>query len=122
MSKTEKTLHGDLDIISRKIENGMIAALPNVVKRETWDTKAGDIRCIFTVYENVARKEWTGSEFKDAPHYSLSLTLIDTGEEIRLCAITSGCNQGLYFIPGDGAEGALVAALNTALEIMDDIP
>lgn len=122
MSKFEKTLHGDLDVISRKIENGMIAALANTVKRESWTTTVGDVRCYATVYEKVARKEWTGSEFKDRPHYSLSLTLVDTGEEIRLCAITSGCNQGLYFIPGDGGEGALMASLKTALEIMDMIP
>ena len=121
MAKFEKTLHGDLDEIARKIGQGIPAIVPDTVKRDSWTTTAGNVRCIFTVFEKVARKEWTGTEYKDRPHYSLSVALVDTGEEIRLCAITAGSNQALYFIPGDGPEGALLGALKVTLEIMDKI-
>ena len=121
MAKFEKVLHGDLDEIDRKLSQCMGILSSDTVKRDSWTTTVGEVRCIFTVFEKVARKEWTGTEYKDRPHYSLSLALVDTGEEIRLCAITAGSNQALYFIPGDGPEGGLMGALKTALEIMDHI-
>ena len=121
MAKFEKVLHGDLDEIDRKIGQGIAAIASDTVKRDSWTTTAGDVRCIFTVFEKVARKIWEDGEYKDQPHYSLSVALVDTGEEIRLCAITAGSNQALYFIPGDGPEGGLMGALKTTLEILDQI-
>lgn len=121
MSKFETTLHGDLDEIERKISQCMGILAADTVKRDSWTTTVGDVRCIFDIFEKVARKIWKDGEYKDQPHYSLSLALVDTGQEIRLCAITAGSNQALYFIPGDGPEGELMGALKTALEILDNI-
>lgn len=121
MAKLEKTLHGDLDEIDRKIGQGITAVQDDIIIRDSWTTTSGNVRCIFTVFEKPARRTWEDGEYKEQPHYSLSLALVDTGEEIRLCAITAGSNKALYFIPGDGPEGGLMGALKTALEIMDQI-
>ena len=121
MAKFEKVLHGDLKEIDRKIGLGIAALSPNTGKRDSWTTTEGDVTCMFMVYEKNAPRVWVNGEHKDQPHYTLSITLVDTGKEIRLCAITAGCNQALYFIPGDGPEGSLMGALKTTLEIMNQI-
>ena len=121
MAKFEKVLHGDLKELERKITLGVTTVSPDTGKRDSWETTIGDVKCMFMVYEKNAPRVWVDGEHKDQPHYTLSITLLDTGKEVRLCAITGGCNQGLYFLPGDGPEGSLLGALKTTLEILDQI-
>lgn len=123
MPKVEKTLQGDIEDINKKLAHAICSNCALTTECGTWTTTAGDVKCIFTVFEKHAKKIWNKTEgkWKDQPHYVLSLTLIDTGEEVRLCAITSGSGQGTYFIPDAGPEGELMDVLNTALNVLDKI-
>lgn len=138
MPQMEKTLHGNVEEIKEKITFGIISncALTNV--RGTWDTTVGDVRCILVVYEKHAPKVYVGGKreappypttyhdefdndklYKAQPHYSMALTLLAQGEEVRLCAITSGSSQDMYFIPYSGGEYDLFEALDITLNTMD---
>ena len=121
MPKVEKTLQGDIDEIDKKLTHAICSICPLTTKRASWTTTAGGVKCILSVYEKHAKKVWDGEMWKDQPHYSLSVNLVDTGEEIRLCGITSGSSQEMYFIPDAGPEGELMDALNVSLEILDRI-
>ena len=119
MAQFEKTLKGNLDEIVEKITQGVTSLSPSTGTRGSWTTTAGDVKCAFLVFEKVAPRTWVGQEHKDQPHYTLSVTLVDTGEEIRLCAISAGSNLAPYFIPEAGPEGALLGALKTTVDILD---
>ena len=121
MAQHEAVLHGDLEEIERKLNLGIIALSPNTGKRGSWTTTVGNVRCDLLVYEKNAPRVWVNGEHVDQPHYSLSITLVDTGEEIRLCAITSGSNPAPYFLPGSGADAALLEPLKLTLEALDRI-
>ena len=121
MPQLEKTLQGDIEDINKKLAHSICSNCALTSKRGAWTTTVGDIKCIVTVFEKHAKKIWSGEEWKDQPHYALTLTLLDTGEEVRLFAITSGSGQGTYFIPDAGPEGELMDVLNTSLNILDKI-
>ena len=114
MGKMEKTLKRDLDELSRKIDHGVCSICPMTIKRDEWTTEAGGVKCIVKVFEKCSNK-------KDGNHASMAVTLVRTEEEVRLCAITSGTSNALFFIPYDGCEGELTAALDITLNILDDM-
>lgn len=123
MPQLEKTLHGDLDEIHRKLAHVICSVCSPTTKRGTWTTTAGDVRCILTVFEKHSKNIWNEKdrEWKLQPHCSMTLNLIDTGEEIRLFAITAGGSQELYYNPYPSLEGELIGALKIALDVMDDV-
>lgn len=123
MPKLEKVLHGDINKINDTLSNFMIFNCGLTNKRESWTTTFGDCKCIVSMFEKHAKRIWDdeAKEWKNQPHYGLSLTLIDTGEEIRLCGITCGSGQEMYFIPDCGAEGELIDVLNTGLILLDQL-
>ena len=121
MAKFEKVLHGDLEELAGKITQGITSISPDTDRRDSWSTTVGDVKCTFMVFEKNAPRVWIDGEQKDQPHYTLSITMVDTGREIRLCAIAAGCNQARYAIPGDGPEGKLIGALKLTLSILDQI-
>ena len=114
MGKLEKTLNMDLDELSRKIDHGVCSICSMTIKRDEWSTEAGDVKCIVKVFEKCSNK-------KDGNHASMAVTLVRTGDEVRLCAITSGTSNALFFIPYDGCEGELSGALGITLNILDDM-
>lgn len=139
MPQMEKTLHGNADELNDRIVFGVLSNCPLTNKRGTWDVTVGDVRCIQTVFEKHApktfvgkpheapaypstyRDDFGGDDYKAQPHYSMVLTLLVRGEEIRLCAITSGSSQDMYFIPYSGGEYALFEALDITLNNLDNI-
>lgn len=139
MPQLEKNLHGDLDEINRKIGHGVCSICSMTTKRGTWDTTLGDVRCLLTVFEKHAPKEYVGAipeapayprtirtdyssgDYKDGPHYSMAVTLLGKGDEVRICAITSGSGNALYFLPFSGAEYELYEALDITLNQLDNI-
>lgn len=146
MPQLEKTLQVDLDELERKIHMGFITQCPMTYKRGRWETTVGDVKCILIVYEQHAEKvyvrpdkpregleDWdpdykpswfnlyARDDFKQQPHYSISINLVVHGDEIRLCAITSGSGQEHYFLPDSGAEYDLFEALDITLNNLDSI-
>lgn len=114
MPKVTKTLHGNVDLIARKLKVG-IASFGNLTSlRDQMETECDGRKCILQVYEKKALEQ-------GAPHYSLSVVLLDTGREIRLMAITSGGSNEYSFNPYPDGEGELTSVLGTILDALDDI-
>ena len=115
-------------------------------KRGRWETTVKDVKTILIVYEQHAEKkfvrpdeppEWMKAWDEDytptwfniyaraycqpQPHYSLSITLVVSGDEIRLCAMTAGSGQEQCFIADSGSEYSLFEALDITLNNLDKI-
>lgn len=114
MPKVTKILHGDVELIAAKIKVGIASFGKMFSIRDQWKTEAGDTTCILQVYEKKSIEP-------DQPHYTLSLVLLDTGEEIRLYATTSGGSNEYIGNPYPEGEGELTSVLNTILNVLDDI-
>ena len=116
MPKVNKVLHGDVELIAKKIKHGIASFGKLFSIRDEWSTKDNGRTCILQVYEKKTLKEK-----EKEPHYTLSLVLYDTGEEIRLFATTSGGSNQYFGNPYPDGEGELTSVLNTVLNVLDDI-
>ena len=114
MAKVEKTLKTDLDTLSRKIDAGVCSNCPLTKKRDEWTQDTDGGKCIVKVFEKF-------SETMDGCHYSMTVVLFETGEEVKLWAVTAGGSKALFFEPGETGEGALAGALKLTLAVLDDI-
>ena len=114
MPKVTKILHGDVELIAAKIKVGIASFGKMFSIRDQWKTEAGDTTCILQVYEKKSIEP-------DQPHYTLSLVLLDTGEDIRLMAATSGGSNEYFGNPYPDGEGELTSVLGTVINILDDI-
>lgn len=114
MPKVEKVLHGDVEQIAEKIACGVTSFGSLITKRAEWTTKTEAVTCILQVYEKQALEA-------HKPHFTMSLVLLDTGEEIRLHATTSGGFNEYFLTPYPDVEGELTSVLNTILNALDDI-
>lgn len=114
MPKVNKVLHGSVDEISDKIKLGIQSNGTQIVLRDEWTTEADGRKNILQIYEKL-------STDPDARHYSMSLLLFDTGEEVRLYASTSGGSVQYFSTPYISGEGELTGVLNLVLEIMDEM-
>lgn len=114
MPKVNKTLHGDVELIAKKIAHG-IGSFGNMIgKRDEWTSEDSGHRVIVQVYEKQNLKP-------EGPHYTLTVALFDTGEEIRLFATTSGGWMQYFNNPYPNVEGELTSVLGTVLNVLDDI-
>ena len=121
MPQLEKVLHGDLDAIRGKISHGVLSLSPLTSVRGSWETTVNGVRCVTVMYEKHDKKRFDGENWVPNPHYAMSVTLVDTGSEVRVGAITAGSAQDMYFIPDSGAEYGLFEALSITLDMWDHI-
>ena len=89
MAKLTRTLNGDFDELLNTITRGVLDASATASLEETWDARTPTSRCSVRVFE---RYSYSGSN-----RVSMSLTLFQSGSEIRLCAITSGGSQAMFW-------------------------
>ena len=89
MAKYTRTLRGDFDSILRKIVNGVQNASVSATLEDAWDCSQGGARCSVRVFE---RYSYAGGN-----RVSMSVTLVQTGDTIQLCAITSGGSQAMFW-------------------------
>ena len=114
MPKVEKTLHGDIANIAAKLKVGITSFGTYIALREQMETEHDGKKCILQVYEKKSLEE-------GARHFSLSVVLLDTGEDIRLMATTSGGSNEYFGNPYPDGEGELTSVLGTILNVLDDI-
>ena len=114
MPKVNKTLHGDVTLLAKKIAHGIACYGTWIAKQDEWSSEAYGQRVIVQVYEKL-------SETPDVPHLSMTVVYYDTGEEIRLHATTAGGNQKFFLNPYPAGEGELTGVLNIVLAALDDI-
>lgn len=83
MAKLERTFHGEnFDRLLCRIEEGVMQGSMSATLEDSADYHAGDARCSVRVFE---RYSYSGSN-----RVSMSVTLFQAGDTIRLCAVTSG--------------------------------
>ena len=106
MAKLEKTLSGDFDSILQKIESGVLDASVSASLEDSCDWQGENSRCSVRVFE---RYSYAGGN-----RVSMSVTLYQAGSTIRLCAITSGGSQAMFFKMNTWGE-------ETFLQTLEDI-
>jgi len=107
MAKLEKHLTGDFDFWLRKIEKGVLDASMSATLEDSADYRGQDSRCSIRVFERYSH---SGQN-----RVSMNVTLYQTGNQIRLCAITSGGSQAMFFKVNTWGEEAFLDTLENAL-------
>ena len=103
MAKLEKTLTGDFGAILRRIEDGVLNGSMSATLEESCDWHTADARCSVRVFE---RYSYFGGN-----RVSMSVTLFQSGNVIKLCAITSGGSQAMFFKVNTVGEDAFLETL-----------
>ena len=114
MPKVNKILHGDIYLTAAKLKHGIASFGKLFSIRDEWMTQSEGQICILQVYEKKALKP-------GLPHYTLTVVLFGTGEEIRLFATTSGGSNEYFGDPYPDGEGELTSVLGTVLNALDQI-
>ena len=89
MAKLEKTLTGNFDTILQKIENGVLNGSISATLEDSCDWRTADARCSVRVFERYS--------YMGGNRVSMNVTLFQSGKIIKLCAITSGGSQAMFF-------------------------
>ena len=108
MAKLVHSLSGDFNTVLSKITNGILNGSMSASLEESWDVNGDTSRCSVRVFE---RYSWTGEN-----RVSMSVTLYqENGGPVRLCAITSGGSQALFFKVNTFGEEAFLDTLREIL-------
>lgn len=108
MAKLERTIHGDFDRVLDYLHDGILDGSVSASYEDGSDYISGSVRCAHRVYE---RYSYTGGN-----RLSMSLTLMGSGEELFLSAITSGGSQAMFFKINTWGEEAFLEKLEELLE------
>ncbi len=89
MAKFTHVIHGDFDRVLKAIEKGVLDASVSATLEDSWDVREGDSRCAVRVFE---RYSYAGGN-----RVSMNVTLFRAGDTVRICAITSGGSQAMFW-------------------------
>ena len=89
MAKLEKTMQGDFDAILRKVEKAVLGGSLSATLEDSCDWRSGNARCSVRVYERYS--------YMGGNRVSMNVTLFQAGSAVRICAITSGGSQAVFF-------------------------
>ena len=107
MAKLETTVSGNFDEILRHIEDGIMEGSISASLEDVSDFRQGDARCSVRVFE---RYSYAGGN-----RVSMNVTLFQADGTIRLCAITSGGSQAMFFKVNTWGEEAFLDKLREIL-------
>ena len=107
MAIFEKKYRGDFDSLLRKVEKAVLDGSVSASLEESADYATPQGRCSVRVFE---RYSYAGGN-----RVSMSVTLFQAGEEIHLCAITSGGSQAVFFKVNTWGEETFLETLQDAL-------
>ena len=109
MAKYECRISGDFHNVLQMLHDGLLRSSMSASYEDGSDMQAGDTRCSVRVYE---RYSMMGSN-----RVSLSLTLLGSGNDLFLSAITSGGSQAVFFKINTFGEEAF---LDRLVELIND--
>ena len=89
MAKMEYRLTGDFDALVKAINNGILSGSVSASYEDGSVWRQGDVRCAVSVYERYSA---FGSN-----RVSLNVTIIGSGRDLFVSAITSGGSQAMFF-------------------------
>jgi len=107
LAKLERTLQGNFDAILQKIEDGVLNGSVSASLEESCDWRGENSRCSVRVFE---RYSYFGGN-----RVSMNVTLYQTGGVIKLCAVTSGGSQAMFFKVNTWGEDAFLETLEEIL-------
>lgn len=107
MAKFTHTVTGDFDRILKIIEKGVLDASTSATLEDGWDVREGDTRCAVRVFE---RYSYAGGN-----RVSMNVTLFQAGNAVRICAITSGGSQAMFFKVNTWGEETFLDTLKDVL-------
>lgn len=107
MAKFTRTVTGDFDRILKTIEKGVLDASTSATLEDGWDVREGDARCAVRVFE---RYSYAGGN-----RVSMNVTLFQAGNAVRVCAITSGGSQAMFFKVNTWGEETFLDTLKDVL-------
>ena len=107
MAKFTRTVTGNFDRILKAIEDGVLEASASATLEDVWDTREGDARCAVRVFE---RYSYAGGN-----RVSMNVTLFQAGNAVRICAITSGGSQAMFFKVNTWGEETFLDTLKDVL-------
>lgn len=89
MAKMEYRLTGDFDALVKAVNNGILNGSVSASYEDGSIWRQGDVRCAVNVYERYSA---FGSN-----RVSLNVTVIGSGRDLFVSAITSGGSQAMFF-------------------------
>ena len=107
MAQLEKTIQGDFDAILQKIEDAVLNGSVSATLEDACDWRSGDARCSVRVFERYS--------YMGGNRVSMSVTLFQTDGPVKLCAITSGGSQAMFFKINTWGEENFLYTLEDAL-------
>ena len=107
MAILQRSFQGDFDALLTKIERIVLNGSISATLEESADYRTPQGRCSVRAFE---RYSWTGGN-----RVSMNVTLFQAGEEIQLCAVTSGGSQGMFFKLNTLGEEAFLETLREKL-------
>ena len=111
MAKLERSLQGDFDDVLSRLHDGILSGSVSASYEDGSDYSAGGVRCAVRVYE---RYSMAGGN-----RVSLNLTLVGSGRELFLSAITSGGSQAMFFKINTWGEEAFLDCLRDAVQSLN---
>ncbi len=109
MAKYEKRLTADFDSFLRYLQDGILNGSASASYEDGSDWTANGMRCAVRVFE---RYSFIGSN-----RVSMNLTLVGSGYNLFLSAITSGGSQAVFFKLNTIGEGSF---LDCVIQLVED--
>ena len=107
MAKLEKTLNEPFDSVLRRVEEAVMQSISATLE-DSCDWRTADARCAVRVYERYS--------YMGGNRVSMNVTLFQSGNgPVRLCAITSGGSQAMFFKINTWGEESFLDTLNSVL-------
>ena len=107
MAKLEKTLNEPFDRVLRRVEEAVMQSVSATLE-DSCDWRTENSRCAVRVYERYS--------YMGGNRVSMNVTLFQSGNgPVRLCAITSGGSQAMFFKINTWGEESFLDTLNSVL-------
>ena len=107
MAKLEKTLNESFESVLRRVDDAVMHSISATLE-DSCDWRTADARCSVRVYERYS--------YMGGNRVSMNVTLFQAGNgPVKLCAITSGGSQAMFFKINTWGEESFLETLNNAL-------
>ena len=107
MAKLEKTLNESFDSVLYRIDDAVMKSV-SATREDSCDWRTADARCSVRVYERYS--------YMGGNRVSMNVTLFQAGKgPVKVCAITSGGSQAMFFKLNTWGEESFLETLDRAL-------